>query len=222
MDDMPVITDAYENHDWPTIHHWLTSQPDLDHAVTRLTRHLFAWRHGIQDWDPRILAMLDDDTINAAYDAINQNATPSELINRIKETWTDTMMNAIILSGILGQPLATTPPPAFIPTPMYDTHPPFQAPENASIWSPYWTPQAVNLTHRDGQAVQSLTVMHVKDGDPTGRDADIIARRLITDPKRIPIEGTRGIRYHGTSRTPLERYRQGDMPFDTASDQTAN
>lgn len=133
-----------------------------------------------------------------------------------------------------------------IPTPLHADSPKTMRPENRAIWSPHWMVMAANLTMlgETGERFQTLDLRSRQIGvyrdDPDFpdalKDADKIAARLLVNPIRVYVHaekhGTRvgrhlfspqwKVRYRGSARTPLERYRQGDDPDDIASDLIAN
>ena len=133
-----------------------------------------------------------------------------------------------------------------IPTPLHADSPKTMRPENRAIWSPHWNVMAVNLTTlgETGERFQTLDLRSSKIGvyrdDPDFpdalKDADEIAVRLLVNPIRLYVHAEkRGarvgrhlfspqwtVRYRGSARTPLERYRQGEDPDDVASDLIAN
>lgn len=135
---------------------------------------------------------------------------------------------------------------SFIPGPLRPDAPPAMRPENRAVWSPHWRVMAVNLTMlgETGERFQTLDLRSRRLGvyrdDPDFpealRDADMIAARLLEHPVRVYVHaerrGTRvgrhlfspqwTVRYRGSARTPLERYRQGDDPADPATDLIAD
>ena len=136
--------------------------------------------------------------------------------------------------------------PPYIPRPLHADSPVTMRPENRAVWSPYWQVMAVNLACRATGPVQSLILCSRRIGvyrdDPEFpqalADADHIAARLLEDPRRVRVDACmrRGreacrrrlfgaqwrVRYEGAWRTPLERYRQGDDPYDVDSDLIAD
>lgn len=133
---------------------------------------------------------------------------------------------------------------SFIPAPLHADSPVTMCPENRAVWSPYWMVMAVNLVSRATGVKQVLILRSRRIGvyaddpdfDEALRDADMIAMRLLERPERTVLNAERHgehvgrrlfspqwvVRYEGTARTPLERYRQGDDPYDAASDLIAD